>query len=344
MVRLKDIAGRAGVSVMTVSKALRDEPDVSEATKGRIKLLAQQMGYVPDTSAQGLRTRTTKLLGLLIPSTTDPTVARMTLSIEEKAHELGYDLLLMHTLNTVEREEHCIRRMLARRVDGILVSPVYRMEPEARIYKELVAQQSRVVLLGPPAPFCSQFPSVQVDDLLASFAATQHLLKLGHKRIAFLSGPPAAPWSQARFEGYRRALREAGMDVDDSLVFQAGSTTEDGAKAAMQLLNESCKATAAQAVNDLVAIGFADALLNQGLKIPQDLSIVGFGNTLTSEYFRVPMTTVRQPKFRLGLAAMEIMVQLLHGQRPEAKRLPAELIVRASSAPPSRTEAAPVAA
>src|ERR1700756_2392078 len=108
MVRLKDIAVRAGVSVMTVSKALRDEPDVSQATKGRIKGLAQQMGYVPDSSAQGLRTRTTKLLGLLISSTTDPAVARMLLSIEERTHELGYDLVLMHTLNAPYREEYCI--------------------------------------------------------------------------------------------------------------------------------------------------------------------------------------------------------------------------------------------
>ncbi|HEX4646310.1 MAG TPA: substrate-binding domain-containing protein, partial [Verrucomicrobiae bacterium] len=243
-------------------------------------------------------------------------------------------LLLMHTLNTVEREEYCLRRMLARRVDGIFVAPVYRMEPEARIYKELTAQQARVVLLGPAAPFCNQFPSVQVDDLLASFAATQHLLKLGHKQIAFLAGPLAAPWAQARFEGYRRALREAGMDVDDSMVFQAGSTTEDGVKAASQMLDESCNATAVQAAADLVAIGFADTLLNQGIRIPQDVSVVGFGNTITSEYFRVPMTTVRQPKYRLGIAAVEMMQQLLRGQRAETKRLSAELIVRASAGQP----------
>lgn len=324
---------------MTVSKALRDEPDVSEATKAKIKSLAQHMGYVPDSSAQGLRTRTTKLLGLLIPSTTDPFLARTMLAIEERAHDLGYDLLLMHTLNTPEREEYCIRRMLARRVDGIFISPVYRIEPEARIYKELLAQKARVVLLGPSAPFCSQFPSVQVDDLIASYMATQHLVKLGHKRIAFLAGPSAAPWSQARFEGYRRALREGSMDVDDSLVFQAGSTTEDGVKAAAQMLNEGCKATAVQAAHDLVAIGFADTMLNQGITIPQDISVVAFGNTITSEYFRVPLTTVRQPKFRLGLAATEMMLQLLRGQRVETKRMPAELIVRASTAPPTQKQA-----
>jgi LacI family transcriptional regulator len=334
MVRLKDIAERASVSVMTVSKALRDEPDVSLATKARLKLLAQQMGYVPDSTAQGLRTRTTKLFGLVLSSMTDPIFARMVLAIEERAHELGYDLLFVHTLNSVEREEAGIRRLLSRRVDGIFLSPVYRIDPEARIYHELKVRGTPTVLLGPPANFCSQFVSVQVDDLLASYAATQHLLKLGHKRIAFLCGPLAAPWSQERFEGYRRALREAGMDVDDRLIFQAGSTVEDGAKAAGQILSESCNATAVQAVNDLVAVGCANALLNQGVRIPESLSIIGFGNILTSEYFRIPLTTVRQPKFRLGVAAVETMVQLLHSQPAESKRLPADLVVRASTAPP----------
>src|SRR5215813_4590593 len=115
MVRLKDIAERANVSVMTVSKALRNERDVSVNTKTRIKLLAQQMGYVPDSTAQGLRTRTTKLFGLVISASTNPIFARMMFAIEERAHELGYDLLLAHSHNMVEREEACIRRLLSRR-------------------------------------------------------------------------------------------------------------------------------------------------------------------------------------------------------------------------------------
>src|SRR3954462_3383350 len=124
MVRLKDIAAHAGVSVMTVSKALRDEPDVSAATKSRIKALALQMGYVPDSTAQGLRTRTTKLLGLIIPSITNPIFARIAFAIEDRAHELGYDVLLGHTHNKADREETCIRRFLSRRVDGLFISPV----------------------------------------------------------------------------------------------------------------------------------------------------------------------------------------------------------------------------
>ncbi len=122
--------------------------------------------------------------------------------------------------------------------------------------------------------------------------------------------------------------------MDDRLVFQAGSTIEDGTKAALQMLNESCNATAIQAVNDLVAVGCAETLLAQGFKIPGDISVAGFGNIMVAEYFRVPLTTVRQPKFRLGNAAVDAMMQLLRGQRPEVKRLPAELLERQSTAAP----------
>jgi DNA-binding LacI/PurR family transcriptional regulator len=337
MVRLKDIAKRTGVSVMTVSKALRDAPDVSASTKTRIKLLAQQMGYVPDSTAQGLRTRTTRLFGLVFSSLTNPIYSRIVLSIEERAYEMGYDVLLAHTLNIPEREEACIRRFLSRRVDGLFIAPVYRIATEARIYQELLARRVPTILLGHPAPFCGQFASVESDDIAASYAATQHLLKLGHKRIAFLTGPPATPWTQERLEGYRRALREARLEVDDKLIFQAGRTIEDGAKAALQMVNEASDATAIQAVNDVVAVGCGEALLNQGIRIPQDISLVGFGNVLVGAHFRVPLTTLRQPKFRLGNAAIDAMQQLLRGQRAESKRLGAELIVRASTGTPPAT-------
>jgi DNA-binding LacI/PurR family transcriptional regulator len=336
MVRLKDIAERAGVSVMTVSKVLRDASDISAATKTRVKLLAQQMGYVPNSMAQGLRNRTTKLFGLVISTSTDPIFSRVLLALEERAHELGCEIILTHTLNIPEREDACIRRLLARRVDGLFISPVYRMPPTATSYSELLQRNVPTVILGHCAPFCSQFVSVATDDVLGSYTATQHLLQLGHKRIAFLAGSPANPSALERFEGYRRALREAAFDVDDRLVFQAGSTLEDGAKAALQMMNEGVKATAVQAINDLVAIGAANTFLNQGLMIPQELSVVGFGNILTTEYFRVPLTTMRQPKFRLGSTAMDSMLRLLRGERPEPKRLAADLIVRASTGvPPS---------
>jgi DNA-binding LacI/PurR family transcriptional regulator len=334
MVRLKDIAQLIGVSVMTVSKALRDEPDVSAATKAKIKKLAADMGYVPDSSAQGLRTKTTKLFGLVIPATTNPIYARIVFAIEERAHELGYDLLLAQTLNQPEREDACLRRLLSRRVDGLFITPVYRFEAEARIYQEIVTRNIPTVLLGAPAPFCKNFLAIEIEELVASYNVTKHLLGLGHKKIAYLTGPPAAPWAHERFEGYRRALREAGIEVDDKLIFQSGNTIEDGTRAALQMLNEGVHPTAIQAVSDLVAIGCADTLMQQGVKIPDDISVAGFGNVLAAEYFRVPLTTVRQPKYRLGIAAIETMMKLIRGEKFALKRLAAELEVRKSTAPP----------
>ncbi len=334
MIRLKDIAKRAGVSVMTVSKVLRNAPDISAATKARVKLLAQQMGYVPDTNAQSLRSRTSRFLGVIISSITDPTFARVLLAIEERAHELGFEIILAHTLNQEEREEAAINRLLSRRVDGLFISPVYRLRPDAPIYQVLQARGTPVVILGHNAPFCRQFVNVEADDLQASYTGTQHLLQLGHKEIAFFAGPASAPWSHERYEGYCRAFREANLEVEDRLIFQAGSTIEDGAKAALQFVNESTRATAIQAVNDMVAIGCANTFLNQGIKIPQDLSVMGFGNILTSEYFRIPLTTMRQPKYRLGNAAMDSMLKLLNRERPENKRIRAEIITRQSTAAP----------
>jgi DNA-binding LacI/PurR family transcriptional regulator len=334
MVRLKDIAKLAGVSVMTVSKALRDEPDVSSATKTKIKQLAHQMGYVPDSSAQGLRTKTTKLFGLVIPTATNPIYARIIFAIEERAQELGYDLLIAHTLNKPEKEDAALRRFLSRRVDGLFITPVYRFEAQARIYQEIATRKIPTVLLGPAAPFCKSFPAIEIEETLASYNATKHLLQLGHKKIAYLTGPPATPWAHERFEGYRRALRESGIEVDDGMVFAAGNTLEDGIKATLQMLNEGCHPTAVQAVSDLVAIGCAETLLAQGFKIPEDISVVGFGNILLAEFYRVPLTTISQPKYRLGMSAVEAMMGLLRGESITTRRLGAEFVERKSTAAP----------
>lgn len=333
MVRLKDIAVRAGVSVMTVSKVLRDAPDISPATKARIKMLAQEMGYVPDSLAQGLRTRTTRTIGLIISAVTNPMFARAILAIEEQSYDLGYEVILAHTLNDPAREEMVIRRLLSRRVDGLIISPVYRLAPTAPVYKELLESKTPVVILGHRAPFCASFTSVETEDLLASYSATRHLLELGHRRIAFFAGPSVAPWAQERLEGYRRALRESDIDADENLIFSAGTSLEDGQNAALQMLNEGASVSAIQASNDMVAIGAAMLLLKQGVKIPEEMSVAGFGNVLLCEYFAVPLTTLRQPKYRLGVAAMETMRKLLKHEPVDSKRLPAELVVRASTGP-----------
>ena len=334
MIRLKDIAARAGVSVMTVSKVLRDAPDIAAATKARIRVLADEMGYLPDTRAQSLRNRTTQLFGLLIPSTTNPLFARIMMAVEEQAVAMGCDLLLAQTLNQVEREQVALRRMQARRVDGLLIVPVYRLESQAVVYDELLNRKMPTVVLGHRGSFCKDFVNVETDDLAGAEALTRHLLELGHRRIAFLAGSQVIPAAQERLGGYRRALRDAGIEPDDSLVFAAGNTIEEGSQAALQLLQEKCGATAVMAVNDLAALGAGTVFLKQGLRIPEDVSLTGFGNILLSEFFRVPLTTVSVPKHGLGSAAMELMRELLRGENPASRRLPTELVVRQSTAAP----------
>lgn len=343
MIRLKDIAARAGVSVMTVSKALRDAPDISAATKQRIRALAQEMGYTPNATAQGLRSRSTKLLGVVIPASTHPVLARVLLAVEELATQQGFDLILHHTRNEPDREAAVVRRLLSRRVDGLLIAPVYRLEPSAPIYDELARVGVPTVLLGHRAPFCRNFVSVETDDLEASYALTRHLLDLGHRHIAFLAGPVMVPAAQERLEGWRRALREAQIEPDDRLVFHAGSTIEEGQKGAIQLLQEAPPITAVQAYNDLVAIGAGTVFLERGLRIPQDLSLTGFGNILSAEHFRVPLTTARQPKWTLGATAMDLLLRLLRHERVESRRLPCPLVVRASTGPAPQASSRPPA-
>src|SRR5205085_6802065 len=133
--------------------------------------------------------RTTKLLGLVGSAMTNPIIAQLATAIEERAHDLGYDLILAQSLNSVDREETCIRKMLARRVDGLFIAPVYRLAPTASIYEELKRCGTSVVILGPTAKFCEPFASVETDDQPASYEATRHLIEKGHSRIAFFAGP-----------------------------------------------------------------------------------------------------------------------------------------------------------
>lgn len=340
MVRLKDIAARAGVTVMTVSKVLHDAPDVSAATKARIRALAEEMGYMPNAMARGLRSRKTKLLGVVVSAVTNPLFGRVLLALEEQAQAHGYDLLLAHSLNDPAREEHVIRRMLSRHVEGLFLSPVYRLQPTAPIYEELRRRSVKTVLLGHRAPFCESFTAVETADFEASRQLTKHLLELGHRRIAYFAGPVISPSNRERLEGYRAALREAGLEPDDRLIFHAGATIEEGEQAAAQLAQESAPPTALMAVNDLVAIGAATFLQKQGWDIPRDISVTGFGNVLLAEFFRVPLTTVRQPKLRLGLAAFELLLHLLQAKPAQTVRLPAEVVIRHSTAPPPTSAAA----
>ncbi len=333
MVRLKDIAEKAGVSIMTVSKALNDAPDISAKTKIRIRTIAEQLGYVPDVLARGLRSRKTRLIGLIISASTNPYFARVVMGIEDKAYEQGYDLLLAHNYNKIEREEKVIQRFINRRVECLFISPVYRLEPVSEVYDELLLSKIPTIILGHCAPFCSQFVSISTDDLYCSYLATKHLLELGHRKIAFFSGPSVAPWSRERLKGYIQAIKEFDIEPDEKLIFTSGSRIEDGYNTASQLISENIEFTAIQSVNDLIAIGAINCLLKNNYKIPQQVSVIGFGDILLSEHFKIPLTTINQPKYRIGIAAIETMNAMLQGKNVSSQRIKGELVIRESTAP-----------
>ncbi|MHC1765557.1 MAG: LacI family DNA-binding transcriptional regulator [Verrucomicrobiia bacterium] len=344
MIRLKDVAERAGVSLMTVSKVLRDKPDVSQATKTRIRRLVEEMGYVPNALARGLRTRRTRLLALVLPSLESPALGQIAAAVQSGAFERGYELLVAQTADDPEREETSLRRLLSRGIDGLVIFPVARFAPSVRIYDELRASRIPVVLLGPRAPFCAAFPNVEMDDAAASCRVTQHLIALGHRRVAFFAGPPAASWAQQRLEGYRRALRDAGIPWDDRLVFTSAGTIAAGEQTALQMLSESTNTTAVQTVSDLAALGAANAFFKAGMRIPDDLSLAGFGNDPVAEHGRVPLTTVQQPNEMLGAAAVDSLTRILAGGAPRVTSVPAQLVLRNSTGVPRQNPPLPAMA
>jgi len=193
MVRLKDIALRAGVSVMTVSKAVNDAKDIAPATKVRIRALAEQMGYVPNHLARSLRCRTTRLLGLIIPTLANPIYARMVMAIEQRCADTCFDLLVAQSLNLPEREEQLIRRMRARRVDGLFIAPAPRLPGPAPIFDEIHAVGLPTVILGQRPPHAGTLPAAEVEEITASQNLTKLMIGLGHRRIAY---SPARTYQQ----------------------------------------------------------------------------------------------------------------------------------------------------
>ena len=185
---------------MTASKALRDKPDVAPGTQSQDQAYSHQMGYVPDRCGQYLRGRRTYLIGICAPTAADPTVTPTIAAIHEFVYGLAYDLMLTTTQNSAEREEAAISRMIGGQVEGLFIIPTYRPAPEAPAYLQLTESQIPTIVPGETAQFCHGFVNVQGDDLAASQAVTRHLSALGHKLIAFLTGPLSEPWAEERLE------------------------------------------------------------------------------------------------------------------------------------------------
>jgi DNA-binding LacI/PurR family transcriptional regulator len=342
-VSIKDIARVADVSYSTVSRALNDSPRVQAQTKARIQRIAAEMGYLPSAVARSLVTRRTNTLGIVVTTITDLFFAEVIHAIEETALKYSYSVILTNSGGYLARELAALRSLRERRVDGIIL--ISGCTDDTFCREEGV--DTPIVIINNAHREHIGY-SVEVDNAAGSREAVRHLLRLGHSRIAHISGP-AREWDAVeRLRGYEEALLAGGLAVDRELIVPGDNYPEGGIASMQHLLALPVRPTAVFCYNDATAIGAMRAARMAGLRIPQDVSIVGFDDIDLAPYLEPPLTTVAQPKHQMGETAVEMILTLLSGtQQPDqADRaqvtdcvLPSQLIVRESTMALARGQA-----
>jgi DNA-binding LacI/PurR family transcriptional regulator len=343
-VTIVDVARVAKVSVSTVSNLLngRDER-MRPSTKERILAAIEELGYTPNQAARQLKTGQASILGLIVPSVANPFYGVFAREVEKAALDLGYQVLLGNSERDPERERTYAEELWSYGVRGMIFGS--SLVAFTHLY-DLIQRGLRVMAFDRPGQAADQIPidSIGVDNIQAARLATKHLLALGHRRIGFLSGPIRTVSRMDRLAGYRTALEEAGVAYDPQLVWQGAQpdnfgdaeAVELGRQGAHELLSLADRPTALFAVNDMYAFGAYAGARDLSLRIPQDLSVVGFDDIVLSQIVEPPLTTIRQPVAEIARLAVRRLVGRLQNEVDEENghvTLPPQLIVRASTAP-----------
>jgi DNA-binding LacI/PurR family transcriptional regulator len=332
-VSIQDIAQAAGVSHTTVSRALKDNPLISAEVREHIQELAREMGYIPNAVAQSLRGQHTGTVGVVVTTIGDPFFSRVVRGIEEVARRENLSIFLSISNNDPERELAVIETFHRRRVDGIIVADSRLTE---QYEKRLVKIHVPAVLINHQAEAQLEYlHSVSSDDYAGSRAALEYLLSLGHRAIGFLGAASRPRSNRIRMQAYSDALHAAGISPKAEWmradVAQPPSQSDDvltGRRFLPELIRTG--ATAVFCYNDMIATGALLACRELGIQVPADLSLVGFDDIELAQYVTPPLTTVHQPKLRLGQVAMQMLLDLLSGQPTGSSLLPANLVIRES--------------
>lgn len=331
MVSIKDIARTAHVSHSTVSRALRNSPLVNHETGALIRKIAEEQGYTVSAVARSLVTRKTNTIGVVVTSIADPFVGEIVNGIEEFALAHEYSLMLATCHADPVREVRAVRSFQEHRVDGILVNA----SRVGALYLPLLeGMKIPIVLINNEHP--GEFiHSVTIDNLNAGRVAARHLVELGHKRIGYIGNRFGLQADMERFSGYRQILEEADIGFQPELVAHGDGRPEGGMRAMERLLALPEPPTAVFCYNDMEAIGALRAIREHGLTVPGDVSVVGLDDLFLASYTDPPLTTIQQPKHQMGRLAVEILLQLLAGKKPDSHvTLAGKLIVRQTTAPP----------
>jgi LacI family transcriptional regulator len=325
-VTIRDVAARAGVSVATVSKVINQRYGVAAETNARVLAVIEELGYEASLVAQSLRNHRTNVIGILVADL-EPFSTELLKGAADAIRSTGFELVVYsaggRTSDHVGWERRYLSRLSGTLIDGaVLVTPTVT---DVQYDAPIVAVDPHT---GP-----SDLVTIDSDNLRGGRLATDHLLDLGHRRIAMLTGRPDLQSAQLREEGYRQAMAAAGVMVDEKLVAIGDYDPEIAAHAAHDLLSGPDRPTAVFAANDLSAIATIEAATQLGLRVPEDLSVVGFDNVPESALCVPPLTTVDQPIRRMGQRAVELLVGLIRGEQPDSRHVTLEtnLIVRQSA-------------
>jgi len=328
---IKDIARAAKVSHSTVSRALHNSPLVSHETAQRIREIAREKGYRPSAVARSLVTRRTKTIGVVVTRIADPFIAEVVNGIEEVANDHGYSVFLANSNANPDREVKVVHSFHERRVDGILVTA----SRVGALYMPLLTEMRvPTVLINNQHP--GEFVhSVMIDNVTASSQATEHLIQLGHKRIAYIGDQYGFQSDTERFAGYRRALEIADVPFLPGLIAHGDGNAEGGMHAMQKLLETVDPPTAVFCYNDMSALGALRSIRAKGMRVPEDISVVGFDDLFIASYTNPALTTISQPMKQMGSTAMEILLKLFNGANSQNNiKVQGHLIVRESTARP----------
>ena len=329
MATIKDVARLAGVSVATVSRVINNSPKASQASRDSVFKAMDELKYHPNANARARAHQSAETIGLVVADVSDPFFGTMVKAVEQVAHDTGNFLLIGNGYHDPEKEKQAIEQLIRHRCAGLVVHA--KILPDEELAR-FMSHVPGMVLINRMLPGY-EHRCVALDDRYGAWLATRHLIQEGHQKIGFLCSNHRISDAQDRLQGYMDALQEHGMQVDERLI-ASGSPDEQGGEAAMTaLLSRGRQMTAVACYNDSMAAGALSVLSDNGLEVPQDISLVGFDDVLIARYLRPRLTTVRYPVIAMATQAAELAVALSHegADLPETTNMFTPTLVRRHS-------------
>lgn len=338
MVTIKDVAKKAGVSVMTVSRVINGSKNVREDTREKVLRAIEELGYVPNSVARSLILKKTYTIGLVISDITNPFFTTVARGVEDTAISKHYTVILCNTDENPEKELMYVEVLAKSKVDGVIYTSA---SGKKNPLKSLFLKKIPVVLIDRTIEGVNDLDIVRGDSVLGAYLLTRHLIELGHRRIGIVVGSLLISTAKDRVEGYKKALIEANIPIDESLIKISETSKfskEDGYKLTKELLNMKNPPTAIFGGNNLMAVGAILAIREMGLEIPDDISLVSFDDIESLSEVYPFLTVVKQPAYSMGVIATELLIRRIENKdRIKERReilLTPELVIRKSTAPP----------